>query len=173
MPTIEIASVNSTGLSLNQDEFVVAIVVENKLESHRGLFYDFLLKQNGTIIHIGNPDLRFNKNGGYFAGQIIDWDFDDPDFDNKREVLISNEDNSYANQDFNFQFRLEYKVDINRILKSAIDSSPEKKIYFLTDYQFGPKNGSFKTLENIRSLWEVHDNEGLTWNTLYELKEKK
>ncbi len=173
MPTIEIASINSTGLDLNQDDYEIAIIEENKLESHRGLFYDFLLKQNGTIIHLGNPDFKTDKDGGYFAGQIIDWDFDDPDIDKKRKGLKSNEDNSYANQDFNFQFRLEYKDEINRILKSAFDSSPENKIYFLTDYQFGPENGSFKVLENLKSLWDVHDIEGLTWNTLYELKEKK
>jgi len=45
MPTIEIASINSTGLRLNQADFDVAIIEENKLESHRGLFYD-LLKSN-------------------------------------------------------------------------------------------------------------------------------
>ena len=38
MPTIEIASINSTGLGLNQADFDIAIIEENKLESHRGLF---------------------------------------------------------------------------------------------------------------------------------------
>ena len=45
MPTIEIASINSTGLNLKSEDFKVAIIEENKLVSHRGLFYDFLKTQ--------------------------------------------------------------------------------------------------------------------------------
>jgi hypothetical protein len=172
MPTIEVASVNSTGLGLNQGDFEVAIIEENKLESHRGLFYEFLLKQQGTIIHIGNPDLKGAKDNGYFAGGIIDWDFDDPDFEKKRNGLKSNEDNNYANQDFNFQFGHKYKDDINRILQTALDSSPNGKIYFLTDYQFGPEAADFRTLKGLKSLWKQHDKDGLAWNTLYEISEK-
>lgn len=71
MPTIEIASIKSTGLGLNQADFDVAIIEENKLESHRGLFYDLLRKQSGVIVHIGNPDFKDDKEGGFFAGQII------------------------------------------------------------------------------------------------------
>jgi len=172
MPTIEIASVNSTGLNLNQDDFDIAIIEESKLVSHRGLFYNFLLQQKGTIIHIGNPSFKTDKDGGYFAGGIIDWDFGDSDFDKKRKGLKSNQENSYANQDFYFQFRQEYKDDINRILQTAIDNSPDNKVYFLTDYQFGPETADFKTVENLMTLWEQHDNNGLTWNTLYEINEK-
>lgn len=76
MPTIEIASFSSTRLGLNQADFDVAIIEENKLESHRGLFYDLLRQQNGIIVHIGNPDFKNNKEDGYFAGAIIDWDFE-------------------------------------------------------------------------------------------------
>ena len=172
MPTIEIASVNSTGLDLNQDDFDVAIIEENKLESHRGLFYDFLLKQKGTIIHIGNPDFKGYKDGGYFAGNIIDRDSDYPDSEQKQRGLKGNQDNSYSNQDFNFQFRQEYKDNIKRILQTAIHNSPDHKIYFLTDYQFGPETGDFKTAESLTKLWEQHDNVGLTWNTLYEINQK-
>ena len=75
MPTIEIASINATELRLNQADFDIAIIEENKLESHRGLFYELLKKQSGVIVHIGNPDFKDDKEGGYFAGAIIDWDF--------------------------------------------------------------------------------------------------
>ena len=100
MPTIEIASINSTGLGLNQADFDVAIIEENKLESHRGLFYDLLRQQNGVIIHIGNPDFKDDKEGGYFAGAIVDWDFEPgdiiiPEFDENDPTY-----NSGANQQF-------------------------------------------------------------------------
>jgi hypothetical protein len=67
MPTIEIASLNSTGLGLDQADFDVAIIEENKLESHRGLFYDLLRQQNGVIVHIGNPDFKDDKEGVFFC----------------------------------------------------------------------------------------------------------
>ncbi len=75
MPTIEIASTNSKGLDLRQADFHVAIIEENKLESHRGHFYDFLYHQQGTIIHIGNPEFADDKEGGYSAGNIINWNY--------------------------------------------------------------------------------------------------
>ena len=91
MPTIEIASFNSTGLGLNQADYDVAIIEENKLESHRGLFYDLLRQQNGVIVHIANPDFKDDKEGVFFAGQIIDWDFEPteiffPEFDENDEI---------------------------------------------------------------------------------------
>lgn len=149
MPTIEIASINSTGLDLNQDDFEVAIIEEIKLESHRGLFYDFLIKQNGRIIHIGNPDFKADKKGGFFAGQIVDWGFD---------------------SDTNFQFRQENIDDIKRLLQIAMSKSPDQEIYFLTDYQFGPEVAEFKTVEGLKAFWEKHDKDGLTLNTLYRIK---
>lgn len=65
MPTIEIVSLKSNGLEINQEDFNVAIIEENILESHRGLFYDLLSKQQGTIVHIGNPDYKYDKEGGF------------------------------------------------------------------------------------------------------------
>lgn len=53
MPTIEIASINSTGLRLGQADFNVAIIEDVELVNHRGLFYDLLRQKTGTIIHIG------------------------------------------------------------------------------------------------------------------------
>ncbi len=71
MPTIEIASFNSTGLGLNQADFDVAIIEEKKLESHRGLFYHFLRQQKGVIIHIGNLEFKDDKEGCFFAGLLL------------------------------------------------------------------------------------------------------
>jgi hypothetical protein len=169
MPTIEIISVNATELEVNQDEYEVAIILENKLISHRNLFYDFLLTQNGIIIHIGNPDLKKDKDNFYFAGEIINWNFEQPDLDKKRKGLKSNNKNSWANQEFFFQFEYKYKDEIRRIMQSSIKSSPENKIYFLTDNQFGPEKASFKKVDELFLFWQDHDNNGLAWNTLYEI----
>ena len=169
MPTIEIASINSTALELNQADFDVAIIEEQKLISHRGLFYDLLRQQNGVMIHIGNPDFKDDKEGGYFAGAIVDWDFEPteiflPEFDENNTT-----DNRGANQQFKFKFLEEYKSDIDKLLKIALDNSPIKKVYFLTDYQFGPEDGKTEIIFTINDFWTQHDYDGLKLNTMYEM----
>lgn len=170
MPTIEIVSINSTGLGLNQADFEVAIIEENKLESHRSLFYDLLRQQSGVIVHIGNPNFKDDKGGGFFAGGLIDWSIDS----NQYIVIPVNDldDPTYdsgANQQFIFKFLDSYKPDIDKILKVALDNSPIKKVCFLTDYQFGPEKGNIEKIYTINDFWIRHDNEGLTLNTMYEM----
>lgn len=169
MPTIEIVSINSTELGLDQAEFDVTIIEENKLESHRGLFYDLLRQQNGVIIHIGNPDFKEDKEGGFFAGQVIDWDLEPteiylPEFDENDPT-----DNRGANQQFKFKFLEQFKPDIDKLLKVALDKSPVKKVCFLTDYQFGPEKERIEIIYTINDFWTRHDNEGLRLNAMYEI----
>jgi hypothetical protein len=172
MPTIEIASINSTGLGLNQLDFDIAIIEENKLESHRGLFYDFLKKQKGVIIHIGNPDFKDDMEGGFFAGEIIDWSFEPgvltiPEYDHNDPAH-----NAGANQEYRFKFIDKYKSEIDDLLKIALEKSPIKKVCFLTDCQFGPEKASFEIIYAITDFWTRHDIEGLVLNTMYEVYEK-
>jgi hypothetical protein len=148
MPTIEIVSIDSTGLGYNQADFDVAIIEENQLKSHRGLFYTFLKKQNGVIVHVGNPDFKKDKEGEFFAGAIVDWN---------------------VNQQFMFRFLDQYKRDIDTLLKIALDKSPIQKIYFLTDYQFGAGKENIEIIYTIKDFWKRHDTKGLRFNTLYEM----
>jgi hypothetical protein len=166
MPTIEIVSIGADTLGLNQANFDIAIIEENKLISHRALFYDFLKKQNGVIVHLGNPDLKNDKNGGFWAGLIIDWNFDPryidiPDLDKGEEG---------ANQNFRFKFLLGFQIEIAKIINIGFLKSPTKELLFLTDYQFGPGNSSIKEMK-LNYFWIQHDNEGLEWNVLYKLTE--
>ncbi|MCG8386422.1 MAG: hypothetical protein MJA30_12825 [Cytophagales bacterium] len=71
MPTIEIASIKASHLNIDQTDFELAILEEPKLEGHRGLFYDFLLENEGTILHLGNPEFVGDLDGAFFAGQLI------------------------------------------------------------------------------------------------------
>lgn len=169
MPTIEVVSIDSTGLGLNQSDFEVAIIEENKLESHRGLFYDCLKKQKGVIVHVGNPDMKGDRQGGFFAGGIIDWSFDPEEIDVHVFDPDDTTDHRGANQQFKFKFLEKYKSDIDKLLKIALDNSPIKKVCFLTDYQFGPENGKIEINYTISDFWTRHDNDGLNLNTLYEM----
>jgi hypothetical protein len=152
MPTIEIVSINAIELQLIQDDFDIAIIEENKLNSHRSLFFNFLQQNKGVIIHIGNPELKKEKETGFFGGQIIDWNFEPEEETQCR-----------------FKFLEKHKNDIDRLLKIALEKSPIKKILFLTDYQFGPEKESIELINTITNFWERHDNEGIEFNKLYEM----
>lgn len=134
MPTIEIVSANSTGLDLTKADFDVAIIEENTAISHRGLFSENILQKNGTIIHIGNPDFKHDKEGGFFAGHLINWEFRP---NNKIIAIVDPSEAEYDSlnsQQFQFQFNEEFRKDILKLMELALEGSPIKKIYFLTDY---------------------------------------
>jgi hypothetical protein len=168
MPTIEIASLNSSELNLDPGTFKVTIIENNTLESHRCLFYDFLIKQSGVIVHIGNPNLPSAADGGFFAGKIIDWAFEEGGMVVPQSVSMHSGDLD-SNQQSRFQFLKEYKGDIDRILKIALEKSPMNRIFLLTDYQFGPANANQEVIYTIGDFWHLHDNLGLVFNTLYEM----
>ncbi|MBN2613207.1 MAG: hypothetical protein JXB00_16760 [Bacteroidales bacterium] len=165
MPSIEIVSNGANKIGLIQDDFDVAIIEENRLIGHRGLFNNFLKNQSGIMIHIGNPDLKNNKDYGFFAGLIIDWYFEPggiaiPDMDKEE---------SGANQQFRFKFKMDYQIEIAKIIDIGLNKSPTNDLYFMTDYQFGPENGKIKELK-LKDFWVQHDKDGLEWKTLYKIK---
>lgn len=155
MPTIEIISVDlKTGLNLNLDEYSLAVREGTELISHRDLFQKFLNKYTGTIVHLGNPDMKnWEPESPFFAGLTLDWEFES----HKRNPL------SY------FRFLKNLRNDVDRILRLAMEKSPNKTIFFLTDYQGGRRRKKRK-LGSIDELWQHHDGEGIRFNTLYTIK---
>ena len=169
MPTIEIISVNASTLSLNQADFNVAIIEENELISHRGLFEEILQLQKGVIVHIGNPSIKLDAAGAFFASALVDWSFEPGGIiipENDSDEVI---DNTGANQQFCFKFLDQYKLDIDKLLNWALDHSPIKRVMFLTDYQFSPENARVEIIYTINDFWAIHDSNGLGLNTMYEL----
>ena len=169
MPTIEIVSAKSKGLNLIQADYEVAIIEENTVSSHRGLFSEKILQKNGTLIHIGNPDFKYDKEGGFFAGHLINWDFKPT---NKITAIVDPSEAEYdslISQQFQFQFKEEFKKDILKLMKLALEGSPINKIYFLTDYQFGPVTATKEIGNSLFNFWIKHDNNGLIFNRLYEI----
>lgn len=147
MPTIEIISINSPKININQQEFEIAIIEEQKIESHRGLFNDFIKQFHGTIFHLGSPDLINDKEGMFFSGQIIDWDFEYKD---------------------NFKFEKKYLSEVKKLIDLAIKSSPTNELIFLTDIQ--AKEGTkckYRRFLTLNEYWENYETTGLKWNTAY------
>ena len=148
MPTIEIISIDNKKLGIDQEEFGFAIIEEAELISHRGLYHDFLKKYQGTILHIGNPEFRNDKDGGFWGGDLIDWEFDNND---------------------NFKFQEKYKSNFLKLLKSAIEKSPDKQAFFLTDIQANEPELQFRRIKNFSNFAKLYEHEGLEWNTLYAI----
>lgn len=170
MPFVEIASLNSTGLNLDQTDFSVAILEEKRLESHRPRFVNFFKKQTGTIVHVGNPEIIDDKKNFFFASELIDWDFEPVDIlYSPIATGVKAEFEGGANQLHRFKFLKQFRRDIDQLLRAAIEKSPIRKCCFFTDCYFGPEKESTKKLKTIGNLWKIHDREGLAFNTMYEL----
>ncbi len=153
MPTIEIISINSPKLNINQNEFEIAIIEEHKIESHRGLFNNFIKQFHGTIFHLGSPDFKENKKEWFFAGDIIDWDFEYQD---------------------HFKFKNNYLPEIKQLIEIALKMSPTNEVIFLTDIQAKKgTRGKFRRFQGIVEFWEKYEKEGLKWNTAYLINLKK
>ncbi|XOV94220.1 MAG: hypothetical protein ACFHWX_05845 [Bacteroidota bacterium] len=165
MPNIEIASINAKQINIDQDSFELTVRTDQGLEYDRWLFYEFLSKEDGIMIHIGNPEFKTADHDSVFGGMLIDWDYEPTDI----AIPDFEDPNDGANQQFRFQFLPEFRDQIDRLLNIALTNSPVSKIYFLTDYQFGPDEANYERTFLISDFWEQHDSSGLTWNTLYEL----
>lgn len=149
MPSIEIISLNSENSIYEEDNFLFAIQFENeKIESHRSLFYDDLKNLKGTIIHIGNSELKKSKNEAFFAGNLIEW---------KSEIKND------------FKFLPKFENDFKNLLKIAQINSKSKTIYFLTDYQFSERKPKLIDNLNLDNFLNLYEESGLEFNRIYKI----
>ena len=164
MPTIEIVSLNAEKPFIDEDQYDFAIIEETHLVSHRALFSDFLASKNGIMLHLGNPDFRYEKDGPFFGSELINWDFE------PTQIQLPNFDlgETGAGQSARFQFDSKYRKSLENLLSQIIQASPVGTGYFYTDYQFGEAQASFKTT-GIQQFWKEHDEIGLFRNKLYSI----
>jgi hypothetical protein len=163
MPTIEIISFETKSLELKQENYDFKIEEDNKLESHRDLFKNYLNKNEGVIVHLGNR----NQIGDTFcwASDLIDWDLFS---DDKIIIPNINDPRRGSGQMKHFKFIESYREKINELMNIALKCSLVGKSAILTSYQFGPENEYVENIISIKNFWERHDEEGLIFNTLYE-----
>jgi hypothetical protein len=175
MPYIEITSLLSSGLGLNSKDFKVRILEIDALNSERNTFMIKNSNAYGTVIRVGEPqeqvlleELSDQKNS-LVAYDLIDWDFEPveiiyfPTIDVDMNVEVG------VNQKMKFKLLAQYKGDIDQILKSSISNSPIQKSNFITYCAFGPEILDIKYVASIDEFWNIHDTEGLYFNTIYRL----
>ena len=146
MPSVEI-------ICISQPEPIVfenmpfRIDAEKELRSHRTpspLFQADFDQLTGCIYH-----LTKQSKGAFTAYELIDvcW----------REL----------------RFKPEYVPYVQQILSMLLDASPQGKILFTSDYQFGPKRKRYKRPITLDKFWTLHD-EGKLWaNALYPVVQNK
>ena len=80
-------------------------------------------------------------------------------------------DYKYGSGEHNFfKFKDIFLSDLKTLIDIAQRKSPEATAYFLIDFQFGSKRSKFIQLDTLPSLWKLHDEIGLRFNTLYIIK---
>ncbi|MEM6726617.1 MAG: hypothetical protein AAF598_21440, partial [Bacteroidota bacterium] len=135
MPTIELLSVEAESWPIQVDDYEMAIKSDGKLESHRALFYDWCMAQQGVLIHLGNPKDQYQW--GLSGGKLIDFDFKPhsiqlPLIEEGQPILDKG-----ANHSYQFKFLPKYLTELVQLWKAALKHSPISKACFWTDYQFG------------------------------------
>ena len=152
MPTIEIVCLNQTKPT-DFSDFSFAVWSEDEIASHRGLFHSDFSDLQGCIYHLGNPDLKEEKDGLFCAYELIN-------------EAISDDDET---DDF-LKFNDEFVPQIKEMFNQLINNSPIGKLIFSSDWQFGTKDVKrFKAIAN-NEFWEYHDLGKLRFNALYKIE---
>lgn len=151
MPTIEIVCVNQTKPT-NFFDFSFAVLSDDKLVSHRGLFQSDFDNLQGCIYHLGNPNMREDNEFAFFAYELIN----EAISDNSEEDILK----------FNDEFVLQIKEMSNQLLIA----SPVSQITFSSDWQFGTKDVQKFELISENEFWGNHDSGKLQFNALYKIE---
>ena len=146
MPTIEIVCLGQKK-PLNCSSFPFAVRAENRVISHRGLFYDELKQFSGCIYHLGNPDFRPPSRVGFFAGRLMNW---------------------YSDGNA-LRFKPRFQAGVQNLLQKLLAASPCNRLIFLSDYQFGGEKEWHSTPLNLRLFWHKHARQEIDLNSLYFL----
>ena len=150
MPTIEIVCVAQTE-PLDLPDMPFALLAENKLVSHRGLFQSDFDKLQGCIYHLGNPDLRGNEDGFFWAYELVNNSIGDE----TDEACLKFDD--------------EFVPHVKAMLGRLLAASPVSKVTFSSDWQFGTKDVRRFAAMSEQQFWQLHDACKLRFNALYEL----
>jgi hypothetical protein len=148
MPSIEIICIGQSQPT-DFSKLPFAVVVETQLISHRGsssLFQKDFDRVKGCIYHVGNPYLKTpDAPGPYFAGQLLErwWE--------------------------RVEFKRQYVPPMNRFMKALLAASPEGRLLFTSDYQFGGRPRRFTKERSLDQFWDLHSAKKLHINALYAI----
>jgi hypothetical protein len=155
MPSIEIICVGQEHPSGFRDR-PFAILAERRLDSHRepSLFQKCFDDLQGCIYHLGNPILKRQADGWFFA-----------------YALLNDKCRNQSRSQY-LQFKAEFVPFIKFMIFELVRASPSKQLVFTSDWQFGPKRAKSFGPITTEQFWKLHDTFKLRLNSLYDVVEK-
>jgi hypothetical protein len=143
VPTIELISIGCPTVPVLPRYDSFAYIAEAELRSHRGLFQPVFDTLRGVIVHLANKSMEGHEDGCWFAGMIMDWDDD--------EALV---------------FLPDTLLDVRDLMLRLLAVSPQQRIIFSTDYQFGSERQECGEI-TLSRLFELHGSKALRYNQLW------
>jgi hypothetical protein len=154
VPSIEIICVGQRD-PIDFNDLPFAVESGTELKSHRvpkPLFRKDFAGLKGCIYHLGNPDLKAQRTGRIFFA-----------YD-----LLSDQSRSASRSRF-LEFRPDYINGINDLLASLMDASPERRLLFTSDWQFGPRRAYRSPIITLDQFWSMHNSRKLRLNAAYPI----
>jgi hypothetical protein len=154
MPSIEVACVGQEQPS-QFGTLSFAIESESLMKSHRSpkpLFQSDFDAMTGRLYHFGNPDLRNNDGGLFFAYDLMS--------------RAAAEADSIRFLEFSEEFR----PDVRLVLETLAASSPVGRLLFTSDWQFGPAEATRFGPITLAEFWRLHDQRRLLLNSAYAIQ---
>jgi hypothetical protein len=103
----------------------------------------------GTLIQLGEPRFKEDKDGWFFAYDLLD-----------------------ISQSEHFQFKKAYFSQVFELLAKLLRHSKVHTIHFTSDWQFGPKSAeSMKHCIVLEDFITKHNKTGLRFNTWFTIQE--
>ena len=129
-------------------------------------FLSFLDNFTGIILHLGNKD--HDRSGCFFGSDLIDWDFENCEISLPNFALGE----TGASQCERYKYEHQIFPQLMRLLLKALKGSPKQCCFYYTEYQFGAKKPEFYGKKiSLSDFQFLHNEYGLSWNTLYEICE--
>ena len=154
VPTIEIACV-ALESPLEPPATSFAVAYEAGLKSHRTLKPRFQLAFDclaGSLYHLGSPQFAGSNTGPFFAYEVL------------------SEESRHAEPPSFLEFAPEHLESARELLAWLLKASPEGKLLFTSDWQFGPAPARRFDAVGLDEFWQLHDSQNLRLNAAYPIE---
>jgi hypothetical protein len=154
MPSIEIACVGLE-VPLEPPATSFAVVCEAGLRSHRSpepRFRQDFDEMSGSLYHLGNPEFANTATGPFLAYGVL------------------SQESREAEPPSFLEFAPEHIRSASEFMAWLLDASPEGKLLFTSDWQFGPEATRRFAALSLPEFWRLHDSRVLLLNSAYPIE---
>lgn len=154
MPTIELISIDCLAIPDLPCYPSFTYQTETRLVSHCALFQSVFDTLSGVIVHLANKDME-GEEGCWFAGQLMDWTSMGDELAKSCETVLV--------------FRTEARDDVKDLMQRLLAASPQHRITFSTDYQFGGERRECGEV-TLTQFFAFHDRRLFRYNSLFIIR---